>query len=96
MILKGTVKFYKNVFKWKIDKWDGYDYWLITTGEDNEPGINGALLSNEFSSMVRDIINVDSYDDFAQKIEKTGGKMLSKKMEVPGLGITGNVPGYQR
>lgn len=47
------------------------------------------LLPNEFSSMVRDIINVDSYDDFAEKIENTGGKMSSKKMEVPELGFTG-------
>ena len=84
-----AIKFYENVFKWKIDRWDQYKYWLITTGEDNEPGINGALLPNEFSSMLNDVINADSYDDFAEKIENAGGKMLSKKLEVPELGFTG-------
>ena len=39
-----AVKFYTDVFGWKIEKWEGpIDYWLITTGEENEPGINGAL-----------------------------------------------------
>jgi hypothetical protein len=29
---------------WKIQKGEGpVDYWLISTGEDSEPGINGAL-----------------------------------------------------
>jgi uncharacterized protein len=84
-----AVKFYENVFKWKIDKWDQFEYWLVTTGEDNEPGINGAILPKDFSANVRNTINVDSYDDFAEKIENAGGKMLSEKMKVPELGITG-------
>jgi uncharacterized protein len=84
-----AVKFYENVFKWKIDKWDQFEYWLVTTGDDDEPGINGAILPNDFSSNVRDTINVDSYDEFAEKIENAGGKMLSEKMNVPELGVTG-------
>ena len=84
-----AVKFYENVFEWKIEKWDQFDYWLVTTGEDSEPGINGAILPKDFSSMVRDVISVASYDEFTEKIEKSGGKILSKKMTVPELGITG-------
>jgi len=35
-----ALAFYKNVFGWKFEKWDGpQEYWLITTGESNEPGI---------------------------------------------------------
>lgn len=33
---------------------------------------------------------MDSYDEFAYKITDAGGKMLSEKMEVPGMGITGS------
>ncbi len=40
-----AILFYENVFNWKIDKWDQYEYWLIKTGEDNEPGINGAFIT---------------------------------------------------
>jgi len=40
--------------------------------------------------MVRDTISVDSYDEFAKKIEKAGGKMLTEKMEIPMMGYTGS------
>lgn len=40
-----AVSFYDAVFGWRIAKWDGpVDYWLVTTGEEDEPGINGAIL----------------------------------------------------
>ena len=38
------MKFYKEVFGWEFNKWNGpQDYWLVKTGEDNQPGINGGL-----------------------------------------------------
>ncbi len=86
-----AAKFYEDVFGWKIEKWEGnFDYWLVKTGEDDEPGINGAIMPKEFGSMVRDTISVDSYDEFAKKIEMEGGKMLTEKMNVPGMGDTGS------
>jgi predicted enzyme related to lactoylglutathione lyase len=40
--------FYSNIFDWKIEKFDGPDdYWVITTGSDDEPGINGGLMSRD-------------------------------------------------
>lgn len=75
-----AIKFYEDVFGWKIEKWDGpFDYWLITTGPDEEPGINGAIMTKEMGEMVRNTIGVDSYDDFAKKIEKKGGTKMSEK-----------------
>ncbi len=86
-----AIKFYEDVFGWKIEKWDGpFDYWLITTGPDDEPGINGAIMSKEMGEMVRDTIGVDSYDDFAKKIVKEGGTKLTEKMEIPKMGIMGS------
>ena len=36
--------FYQDVFGWKFQKFDGpIEYWLVTTGADKEPGINGGL-----------------------------------------------------
>ena len=40
--------------------------------------------------MVRDTIGVDSYDDFARKIEMEGGQMLTEKMEIPNMGFMGS------
>jgi len=38
-----VVKFYTTAFGWKIEKWGTEDYWLATTGESPEPGIDGAI-----------------------------------------------------
>src|SRR5262249_19647278 len=37
--------FYKDVFGWKFQKFEGgpIEYWLVTTGDDKEPGINGGM-----------------------------------------------------
>lgn len=82
-----AVDFYKKVFGWKIEKWEGpMDYWLITTGEEDEPGINGAIMPKEFGDKVRNAISVESFDEYAKKIETEGGKLLTEKSTLPGVG----------
>ena len=83
-----AVAFYEKVFGWKIEKWEGpMDYWLVTTGEEEEPGINGAIAPKEFGDKVRNTIAADSFDEFAKKIETEGGKMLTEKQTIPGVGV---------
>ncbi len=41
-----AIAFYQKVFGWSIEKVEGMDYWLITTGE-GEPGIDGGLSQRE-------------------------------------------------
>ena len=82
-----AVKFYEEVFGWKIEKWEGGDYWLVTTGPNDEPGINGAIMpKEEGNDMVRNSIAVESLDDYVKKIEAQGGKMLMEKVNIPGIG----------
>ena len=39
---KRATEFYERVFDWRIKKWEeSAEYWLVTTGEDKKPGING-------------------------------------------------------
>jgi hypothetical protein len=65
-----AAKFYDDVFGWKVKKWDGpVDYWLVTTGEDEEPGINGAIITIERGEMVRDTISVDSTMNLQRKLK---------------------------
>jgi predicted enzyme related to lactoylglutathione lyase len=48
-----AVKFYKEVFGWEINEWvvpdvemkDENRYWMVTTGPETEPGINGTSCS---------------------------------------------------
>ncbi|MFB0546565.1 MAG: VOC family protein [Anaerolineae bacterium] len=83
-----AIKFYTDVFGWKIQKWDGpQDYWLITTGEENEPGINGGLMKRmNPSATTINTIAVPSIDDFLAKISEHGGKIIGPKMAIPGIG----------
>ncbi len=83
-----TKKFYENVFGWKIEKWEGpIDYWLITTGEEGEPGIDGGLGSEEegFPRVVN-TIGVEDVDEVIKKIESNGGEIVRPKHAVPGVG----------
>ncbi len=39
-----AAKFYSAVFGWEFQKWEGpLEHWLITTGADDAPGINGGM-----------------------------------------------------
>ena len=42
---KAVQPFYQDVFGWKFQKFEGgpIEYWLVTTGDDKEPGINGGI-----------------------------------------------------
>ena len=46
-----AVRFYKELFDWQFHKWEGpMDYWLIVTGPDGQPGINGGLIARSARS----------------------------------------------
>ncbi len=81
-------KFYESVFGWKFDKWEGpMEYWLIRTGEEEgEPGIDGAIMGREDDWTTINTISVPSLDEYRQKVEKAGGKVVSPKQTVPGVG----------
>ncbi len=83
-----AMKFYKGVFGWKFNKWDGpLDYWLVTTGEKDEPGIDGGISRrNKQMPGVMNTIGVPSVDRYMKKIEAKGGKILMPKMAIPGIG----------
>ena len=85
-------KFYSEVFDWQIDKWeDAVDYWMITTGEENEPGINGAIMKKgDQQSTIVNVIEVESIDESLDKIVAGGGSILTPKMPVPGIGYAAN------
>ena len=88
-----AMKFYKEVFGWEFNKWDGpQEYWLVKTGEDSQRGINGGLTpktnqgSGNTGGRITNSIDVPSIDEFSNKISMEGGKVLSPKMPIPGVG----------
>ncbi len=85
---KRAKAFYENVFGWTITKWEGpNDYWLITAGPDDEPGINGAITPRMLADQVTtDTISVNSIDDSVKKIDEAGGTVVMSKQIIPGVG----------
>jgi predicted enzyme related to lactoylglutathione lyase len=82
------VNFYEKVFGWKLMKWEGpMDYWLITTGKEGEPGIDGGLgKRTEPGPHTVNTIDVPSVDEFVKKVEANGGTIVVSKHAVPGVG----------
>jgi predicted enzyme related to lactoylglutathione lyase len=81
--------FYSQVFGWSFQKWDGpMEYWMATTG-NGEPGINGGLTRREEGKPLQTVntIGVDSIDESMAAIAAAGGKVVSPKHEIPGVGI---------
>lgn len=82
-----AAEFYGNVFGWSFHKWDGpMDYWLITTGKDDEPGINGGLGRRTGPGGMVNTIGVASIDTSLEAIARAGGKITVPKKAVPGVG----------
>ncbi len=83
-----AVTFYKKVFGWVSNKWDGpIDYWLTSTGDADIPGINGGIMPRDpkYPGVIN-TIGVDSVDKTVAAIEANGGEILAPKAPVPGVG----------
>ena len=83
-----VIAFYEKVFGWKFEKWKGpVDYWLVMTGNEKEPGIDGGLSRRtEAEPSTVNTISVPNVDQCVKKIEKGGGIITRPKMPVPGVG----------
>lgn len=90
-----AIAFYQGLFGWSFHKWDGpMPYWLITTGPDTEPGINGGLLQRPCSvpgdgqglNAFACTVSVENLDASLVKALSTGASLALPKMPVPGVG----------
>jgi hypothetical protein len=82
------VKFYAEVFDWEATTWEGSEggYWLLTTGPDDVPGINGALMGAQFPQAVINTLEVEDLEEALAKVKSSGGKVVHGPNEVPGVG----------
>jgi uncharacterized protein len=104
--------FYTKVLDWKITKWDGpVDYWMIVTGKEGEPGINGGLIKRAGTMPPQEsaqtsyvcTVEVDDIDKYIAKVKEHGGGMALDKMPIPKVGwvayctdTEGNVFGFMQ
>ena len=80
--------FYKKVFGWSIEKWPGpMEYWMVTTGADGAPGINGGLLKKQApTTATTNTIGVDSVEKAIAAVKSAGGKLVMPKTPIPTIG----------
>lgn len=87
-----TKSFYQDVFGWRFEEWGPPDFYLIKTGNDESPGILGALQKRteplgtgisgyECSISVEDILKTSAI------IVECGGTILVKPVEIPTVGV---------
>jgi predicted enzyme related to lactoylglutathione lyase len=80
--------FYGKVFGWKFDKWPGpMEYWMVVTGKEGEPGINGGMMKKPGGiTSTTNTIGVDSVDGAIDAVVKAGGKNIMPKTSIPAVG----------
>ncbi len=83
-----TATFYEQVLGWRSERWGDQPYWLVTTGSDDQPGINGGIGPQTFPTDQRVIntVDVDDVDAVVERAKAAGGSVLVEKMPVPGVG----------
>lgn len=83
-----ALAFYEKVFGWKADKWAGpIEYYLLSAKGEGEEGIDGAIMPrDETSPHIVNILDVPSIDEYMQLVVDHGGKLMSPKIPVPGVG----------
>src|SRR5882724_5645686 len=86
-----AINFYEKLFGWTFQKWDGpMPYWLIITGPDDKPGINGGLVLRQGEIDGQAVIayvctvDVDALDSSIATAEANGAVIALPKMAVPG------------
>ncbi|GGC76845.1 glyoxalase [Thalassobacillus devorans] len=92
--------FYGEVFGWRFEDWSefaGMPYFGAVTGDEKEPGINGALMQRQSAPPeVNQAVNayactmgVEDYDSIEAKILDQGGKVAMPKSALPGMAWQG-------
>ncbi len=88
------IEFYTNLLGWKFNQWGEAPYWLIETGPNEEPGINGGLVPRQ-GGKAEDGQPVNSYvctvqvasvDETFDKALSLGATVAVPKMPIPTVG----------
>ena len=86
------MQFYQSLFGWSFNRFGDNEYWVVITGDDSEPGINGGLMRRRHAVDGQAVIayvctiSVDDVDATALKVASHGGEVVVPKMAIPGVG----------
>jgi predicted enzyme related to lactoylglutathione lyase len=85
-------RFYESVFGWRFEPWGPPDFYLIHTGDEQDPGVQGLM------HMRREVVNgsgmtgfectigVSDVDETIRAVEANGGTIALAKFHIPTVG----------
>jgi predicted enzyme related to lactoylglutathione lyase len=84
--------FYEAVFGWEFEPWGPPGFYLIHTGTEDDPGIQGLMHAREEPRTgsglngVEPTFAVDDVDAIARDVEDHGGKITFARTVIPTVG----------
>lgn len=88
--------FYTALLGWQFAKWEGgpFEYYMIITGPEGTPGINGGLMKRQHPISGTDgviafvcTVPVENVDASMAKAVELGGKIALPKQPITGVGV---------
>lgn len=73
--------FYANLFEWKIDANNPYNYGMVETG--GQGGINGGIGPSDGPNRVIFYVQVNDLQAYLDKVESLGGKTVMPPTDIP-------------
>jgi predicted enzyme related to lactoylglutathione lyase len=97
--IERSKKFYNDLFGWKFDKFpsppsseampEGMEYWMISTVDDKgNEAVGGGMMKRQSPEQqgITNYFDVKSVQEYSARVEQLGGKVISPKMPVTGMG----------
>jgi uncharacterized protein len=85
-------QFYGKVFGWRFEAWGPPGFFLVTTGTQDDPGVEGSLQKRHEVVPGKRLfgfectIGVDDIDAAAAAVVANGGTIIFPKFEIPTVG----------
>lgn len=84
---EASMKFYSEAFGWKFRPFGEMDYWQAMTGDQKQPGIDGAIMKKIHPDQpLVNSIQVDDVDAALERVVRLGGSIAVPKMAIPMVG----------
>lgn len=86
-------RFYEAVFGWTFEPWGPPDFYLIHTGDDADPGIQGLMHKRRQPRSAAGLngfeptFAVDDVDAILARVERAGGRITMQKSPIPTVGV---------
>ena len=84
--------FYENVFSWDFEPWGPPGFYLVHTGDEASPGVQGLMHARQEPRTgtglngIEPTFSVDDVDAVASAVEENGGRITYPKSRIPTVG----------